>query len=171
MSVNENQNLGAAVEDGETERSSGPWRCFHCDEEFTDREAAADHFGAGEYEEETPLCIEAATTEQKELIRTNRELWESLRKAEDENDDLEFKLSGWDYIARKLTGMPSATTHDVEHEWDFMQGRVIAAEAAINAAPKWLAQWLRRRAERKWIQANESAKRPISDPGTHGQAS
>lgn len=129
---------------------SDVWRCFHCDEVFTTREAAADHFGAGDYEAETPLCIEAATTEQKELIRTNREMWEEIRKAHNDNDDMECQLNGWAYMARKLTGKPSATTHDVEHEWDFMQGRVIAAEAAINAAPKWLANWLRRRAERQW---------------------
>ena len=130
--------------------STGPWTCFHCDEVFADRESAAEHFGNGNYEAETPLCIEAATTEQKELIRTNREMWESLRKAHDENDDMECQLNSWAYLARKLTGMPDAGTHDVEHEWDFMQGRVIAAEAAINAAPKWLAGLLRRRAERLW---------------------
>lgn len=116
----------------EAEVSTGPWRCFHCDEEFTDRETAADHFGAGEYEDETPLCIEAATAETKDLIRTNREMWESLRKANDENEDLEYKLGQWEYIARKLTGKPDATTHDVEHEWDFMQGRVIAAESKLK---------------------------------------
>lgn len=27
------------------EPHSKTWRCFHCDEVFTDREAAADHFG------------------------------------------------------------------------------------------------------------------------------
>lgn len=26
--------------------SDNSWRCFHCDEVFTEREAAADHFGA-----------------------------------------------------------------------------------------------------------------------------
>lgn len=33
---------------------SGEWRCFHCDESFTDREAAALHFGTREHHQ--PAC-------------------------------------------------------------------------------------------------------------------
>lgn len=126
------------------------WRCFHCDEVFTTREAAAEHFGDGNYEAETPLCVEAATTEQKQLILTNREMWDELQKARRENEDLEERLHAFEYVSRRLTKTPHATTNDLEHEWDFMQGRVIAAEAAINAAPGWLRRLLRRRAERLW---------------------
>lgn len=141
-----------------TEIAPESWRCFHCDEVFTTREAAAEHFGNGDYEAEIPLCIQAATTEQKELILLNRDLWEQLRKTQNENDDLEFNMSGWEYTARKLTKKPSATTHDLEHEWDFMQGRVIAAEAAINAAPKWLRRFLRWRAERRGVKQIRKAQ-------------
>lgn len=132
------------------------WRCFHCDAVFTTREAAAEHFGNGNYEAEIPLCVEAATKEQAALILTNRELWDDLQKARRENEDLEERLYCFEYVTRKLTRMPSATTHDLEHEWDFMEGRVIAAEAAINAAPKWLANLLRRRAERLWKRAHRT---------------
>lgn len=135
------------------ESTTETWRCFHCDEVFTTRDAAAEHFGSGNYEAETPLCVEAATTEQKQLISTNRELWEELQKARHENEDLEDRLHSFEYIARKLTKKAHATTNDIEHEWDFMQGRVIAAEAAINAAPRWLAGFLRRRAERLYKRA------------------
>lgn len=38
----------------EAERAKG-WRCFHCSEEFTDRDAAALHFGTHEYQE--PACL------------------------------------------------------------------------------------------------------------------
>jgi hypothetical protein len=33
----------------------GEWRCFHCDERFTDKDAAALHFGTHEYQE--PACL------------------------------------------------------------------------------------------------------------------
>lgn len=38
---------------GPTERT-GPWRCFHCDENFTDQKSAQDHFGPSEYDK--PIC-------------------------------------------------------------------------------------------------------------------
>lgn len=108
------------------------WRCFFCDEVFRTRKSAAEHFGTGNYESETPLCIEAATTDQRQLILTNREMWEQLQKAQSENEELEDRLSGFQYTARKLTKKPNATVNDLEHEWDFMEGRVIAAEAKAN---------------------------------------
>lgn len=33
------------VEDSRKAAKNKSWRCFHCDEVFTDRQAAADHFG------------------------------------------------------------------------------------------------------------------------------
>jgi uncharacterized protein (DUF3084 family) len=108
------------------------WRCFHCDEIFKSRKKAAEHFGEGNYEAEIPLCVEAATTEQKALVLTNREMWERVQKAESEIENLEGRLDHFEYVARKLTKKASATAHDLEHEFDFMQGQVIAAEAKAN---------------------------------------
>lgn len=31
------------------------WRCFHCDEVFTDRDEAKEHFG--DYQDDTPMCL------------------------------------------------------------------------------------------------------------------
>lgn len=126
-----------------------PWRCFHCDELFHDRAAAAEHFGSyGEGDQ--PLCVEAATLDMREIAAHLRELRQELSGERDDNERLGSENSGWRYIARKLTRKPAATFHDLEHEWEFMEGRVLAAEAAIDAAPAWLASWLRRRAERLW---------------------
>lgn len=112
--------------------SVGPWLCFHCDELLTTRKAAAEHFGDGEYERETPLCIEAATTEQRQLVLTNREIWKELMESRRENEDLEERLNAFEYIARKLTKKPTAYSSDLEHEWDSMEGRVIALEARVK---------------------------------------
>jgi hypothetical protein len=53
-----------------------PWRCFHCDEVFTERADALAHFGSGEW-------AEAACVEKRE-----RGLVESLRAAEGRNHEL-----------------------------------------------------------------------------------
>lgn len=108
------------------------WRCFHCDEVFTTRKGATGHFGTGNYEDELPLCIVAATTEQTALILTTREMWDRVQKAERETENLEDRLHSFEYIARKLTKKPSATANDLANEWHSMEGRVITAEAIIS---------------------------------------
>lgn len=50
-----------------------PWRCFHCDEVFTDRAAAADHFGSDPMA--SPAC---------QISAEQRGLLNALRNAEDE---------------------------------------------------------------------------------------
>jgi len=47
------------------------WRCFHCDETFTDKKLAAEHFGASEVEE--PGCKMLAKGE-VELLRDYRDM-------------------------------------------------------------------------------------------------
>lgn len=108
------------------------WRCFHCDEVLITREAAAEHFGNGDYEDEPALCVEAATTDLQKLVLTNREMWAELQKAHAENEELEDHLENFRYVARKLTKKPDATAHDLANEWDFLEGRVIAAEATVH---------------------------------------
>lgn len=53
------------------------WRCFHCDEIFTDRRCAAAHFGADESAE--PAC--------QIKMGGERTLLEALRRAEKEAGD------------------------------------------------------------------------------------
>lgn len=130
-----------------------PWRCFHCDEVMETRESAAEHFGNGNYECEMPLCIEAATTEQKALVLTNREMWERIQKLDSELEQAEYERDCWAGGARSFLKQPHATWHDLGNYRETADGRVLAAEAAINAAPRWLASFLRRRAERLWQRA------------------
>jgi hypothetical protein len=110
------------------------WRCFHCDEVLKTRVAAAEHFSSGDYENEPPLCIEAATTDLRKLVLTNREMWQQVRSLESQLEEAEDHIAGWEYTARKLTKKPDATAHDLECEWDSMQGRVVTAEAIIDGS-------------------------------------
>lgn len=89
------------------------WRCFHCDEVLTTRESAAEHFGEGDYEYEPPLCVEAATTDKRELVLKNREFWDLLQKANAEVEELTDKLNGLEQVVSKATGVPDATSHDL----------------------------------------------------------
>lgn len=130
-----------------------PWRCFHCDEVFTTKEAAAEHFGEGNYEMEMPLCIEAATGEMKALVLTNREMFRELMKERETCEQAEYERDCWAGGARMFLRQPNATWHDLANYRDPLEGRVLAAEAAVNAAPKWLATLLRSLAERKWHNA------------------
>lgn len=117
-----------------------PWRCFHCDEVFEAPEAAKQHFGDGNYEREEPVCIEAATTELKTLVITMREIWERLQKVEGELEQAEHDRDNARYTLRQPK---FARFEDIE-------GRMLAAEAALNAGPAWLRRLLRWKAERDW---------------------
>jgi hypothetical protein len=127
-----------------------PWRCFHCDEIFTERAAAAEHFGEGNYEGEMPLCIEAATSEMKALVLTNREMFARLMEVESELEQAEHERDCWAGGARKFLNAPHATWHDLGNYRETAEGRILAAESAIEAAPRWVATILRRRAEWLW---------------------
>jgi hypothetical protein len=90
-----------------------PWRCFHCDEVFHDREPAAEHFGEGNYELEVPLCIEAATAEMKALVLTNREMFREMCKERDACEQAEYERGCWEQAARMFLKRPNANWHDL----------------------------------------------------------
>lgn len=61
------------------------WRCFHCDELFTDREAAADHFGAqiDGLADDTACKLNATDGL---IVKMLREAQEELRKYHQEDN-------------------------------------------------------------------------------------
>ncbi|RWB67610.1 hypothetical protein [Mesorhizobium sp.] len=59
-----------------------PWRCFHCDEVFTDERCARDHFGADETRE--PAC--------RIKMGAERSMLTALRRAEADAADAWFKI-------------------------------------------------------------------------------
>lgn len=64
---------------------SKSWRCFHCDEVFTDRESAADHFGVQIDDcADTVACKLGAT--KKLLVKMLREAQEELRQYHQEDN-------------------------------------------------------------------------------------
>lgn len=63
------------------------WRCFHCDEVFTDRDEAADHFGV-QIDGLAEDCACKLTQDQKGIVHMLREAWDELRSYHQEETRL-----------------------------------------------------------------------------------
>jgi hypothetical protein len=114
------------------------WRCFHCNEVFTTRESASEHFGDGDYEDEPPVCLEAATTDKRKLVSTNRKVWKELQEALAENESLEDRLSNFKETACKVAKKLDANYLDIEQAFDFLEGQLVALPpvARVELSPQ-----------------------------------
>lgn len=111
-----------------------PWRCFHCEDVFTDPVAAAAHFGTGEQHQAG--CIEKLSAPEKNLVL-------ALRKVCDEFHALQFRVSEeitndeyfYGRLRRSLATIPKfkdcISLHDVFNLFDSLEGRVLAAEERL----------------------------------------
>lgn len=98
-----------------------PWRCFYCDEVFTDRESAHLHFGAGNLlDQKTPGCQidiaayrameETVRRYQEEDAPIHRQMYRmetehryALQRAEERGYELGLKDSGLCPCAKSTT--------------------------------------------------------------------
>ena len=74
------------------------WRCFFCDEVFTDRRAAWAHFGESFCESAPLACIDPLRTDEKARLTELREAREHARKMQAEsekNDEAEALLQNF----------------------------------------------------------------------------
>ncbi|WP_432263312.1 hypothetical protein [Cupriavidus sp. TMH.W2] len=116
-----------------------PWRCFHCDETFTDRAAAAEHFGTSLMQE--PGC-------QIDLAKF-REMEELVRRSSAEDTDLHRE------IARLRCEHATALRREEENGYarglrdaklypaDVTPSASPAALTATEADAKWAEEWAR----------------------------
>lgn len=132
---------------GEVLDQAVEWRCFHCDEVFRTRQAAQDHFGLDELER--PGCVAILTEGERAILEDRRE-WRERALAEERAHGAtaaEASSLRWDAhrITKKYGGQGASLWFAFEH----VEGRMLAAEAALDAAPRWLRGWLRQRVERR----------------------
>ncbi len=83
------------------------WRCFFCNEVFTDRRAAWAHFGESNCESDAPACVDPLRTDEKALMTELREAREHARKMQAEsekNDDAEALLENFRADLRRYFG-------------------------------------------------------------------
>lgn len=119
----------------EAEAANEPtaWRCFHCNELFTDRTCAAEHFGVTEMDG-PPACVQMLTEGEKAIVQSRREWQHRASTAEAATEAAEYLSSNvrWD-INSRWRGL--WTVAEVGHRFEDIEGRMLAAEGALNAAP------------------------------------
>lgn len=112
---------GASVADG--------WRCFHCDEVFTDRQQAEDHFGSGEH------CEAACRIK----MGAERSLLKALRNVEQD------AAAAWSAVHNETTDIAKAyhaqaARHHVQlqtvEEMGYARGLADARAEALASQPQ-----------------------------------
>lgn len=108
------------------------WRCFHCEEVFTDRQRAADHFGVDPAFD--AACVQVLAEGERAIVEDRREWRDRALRAEAENEGLEHRLGAMESeIARRWKGARSLA--EVWHRFESMEGELLAARAQ-NQAPE-----------------------------------
>jgi hypothetical protein len=84
------------------ERAESQWRCFHCDEVFTDYEAARLHFGPHEGWE--AACVQKSPDELRQVLIDLEAAQETIRRQEEKLDDIEGARENDMHLIRKEFG-------------------------------------------------------------------
>lgn len=101
------------------------WTCFHCDETFTERQAAQDHFGL--HECELPACVQKLTEGEKAIIEDRREWRERALKAEAHNEQLEYELGGMKFDLHTCFD-GARSMHDAKAHLETVRGQIAAKD-------------------------------------------
>ena len=115
---------------------SEAWRCFHCDEVFTDRALAQDHFAI---EGVPPMCVDPLTKDEKARMVVVRKLESEIIKLRKENEELDHQAGSFHAMTGELTryfgqcgGGPVKTASQAFLVYEAMIGRAEAAEAEVR---------------------------------------
>lgn len=108
------------------------WRCFHCDEVFTNAEAAAKHFGVAQ--DHRPGCVEKLTAPEKNLVLALRGICDEFRRLQNQvleeiTNDVYFYGRLRQSLATMKPFEKCISLHDVFMLFDSLEGRALAAEA------------------------------------------
>lgn len=124
--------LGAALEPAGAQPTI--WRCFHCSEVFTSKDAAADHFGAAEGE--PPACVVMLTETEKAIVEDRREWKQRAQRAETAAETLGLRLARVEADIQKRW-KDARTVEDVIRLHDESGGRALVTEdqAGSDKAP------------------------------------
>lgn len=107
------------------------WRCFHCDDVFTDSEEARVHFG--DYLNSEPACKIGAG-----FMRKYREMEAEVSRL---RTDIDAEVSSNEIFNARLEMLLNSyrpfrqcrSVRDVFNVFDSMEGRAIAAESKSNS--------------------------------------
>lgn len=134
------------------------WVCFYCGEQCNGRTEAENHFGLDIWESCPAACVDPLRTDEKERQAAWMDLLRELEgeRAEShergaEIDSLAGELAAFRELFRKLG---ADTASDARHNLDFLEGRALAAEAAVAE--------LKRRAPALWQTIQDHICRPVT---------
>jgi hypothetical protein len=123
------------------------WRCFFCNEVFTDPGAAGDHFGSDKYEGfDHPGCIDPLRTDEKARLKELHDAVEhamQMQREAEENDEaaglLESFTSELERLFYSCGGLPARSPHQawlkleaVQNESKDARARVALLENALE---------------------------------------
>jgi hypothetical protein len=94
------------------------WRCFHCDEVFTDERSAWGHFGdANSCESDIPACVDPLRFDEKTRLTQLREARELAIKMQQESEDADEKVSLFEYYEDDLRRLFGPEVHTPHQAW------------------------------------------------------
>jgi hypothetical protein len=111
------------------------WRCFHCDEVFTDAALAREHFGSDEYEMfDPPGCVDPLRTDEKARLKELRDAREhaiQMQHEANENAEAVGTLESFRSEIGRYFGESGGSIASTPHQaW-------LKLEAAQNEAAMW----------------------------------
>ena len=94
------------------------WRCFHCDEVFTDRQAAWEHFGDDHLcSTDVPACIDPLRTDEKQRAKELRDAREHAIKMQRESEEADEEVALLHSFYRDLERYFGPDVRSVHQAW------------------------------------------------------
>ena len=114
------------------EAADKQWRCFQCNDVFTDEAEAKDHFSTGGYER--PGCCDPLAKDEKARLKELRDAREHARQAFRERDEADndraLLASERAEIGRRFGKVGGVTASTVQQAWLVYEAQIGATEAA-----------------------------------------
>jgi hypothetical protein len=120
------------------------WRCFHCNDVFTDREQAAEHFGPNLFDHTRPAaCVDPLRYDELARCRELRAARANVEQARRDRDAAEVDADNYHSMRaelRRLFGPGVVSPSQAYLVLDEMEGRALAAEERAKRAEETLAR-------------------------------
>lgn len=122
------------------EEMENSWRCFHCEEVFTDKASAEEHFGL-DREEWPAACVDPLRTDEKERQAAFVSAFKEMEAAQEECERLRAQV---EQLEHTTEGQQAAihsykpfrecnSINDVFFVYDSIEGRALSAEEKLTA--------------------------------------
>lgn len=115
-------------------RATAGWKCFFCDEVFTDRHEAYLHFGEENCSSDVPACVDPLRTDEKARMNQVRQLMEDVQKARQELAEMEDAKENYEAVWSEIRRYFGEDCNSVWLAGDRYKSALNAVDAARDAA-------------------------------------